>query len=1284
MVKYYEPLSDAEQNNDTNFFVAGAAGIASGLIKIPEGVVSLAAELIDMGADTDTAASVEKFFDTLNPFEEIADDRAIGKLTEALIQIAVPGGIGFKAGQKLASKALTAKRKGKYANLKNPNLQKAVGKADDLNKKSKYKRFAAGVAGGAVGETFVADVEEIGTIGDVINYGPTQLDNEEATTNRGEALRKLMNRAKFGGESTVLTPFVYGIGTGAKALAKRGKDLAYSNSLLDRSFNRLGGAFRARGNKPQELFESKMQMQGRNMADAHRSNELVKQIDVQVNKMFPSFQQVANKSNQAEKTNFLKQVDELLFKGNLRGPLDKKAQTGIANAMKIKGLSTTDQNALFKSILEGRKEFTRLLDIAAKPNAPGMVKNKKELEEIMGDRVKDYLGSTYKIFENKSSIPFANYKPTDQAMTSAKKLFMRYGKRNKNPITDQEAQYMVDEVLRTAKQSNPKRTLPFFKYNNLTQGADDALTLKTFAQTASKGKYFVDQGEKATVIGKGSKVFRELFGEIEDPRFSIYNAMTRLSGVARKNQLLDNVVKQNDSSIAAGGRGFFRSDRTAAIKAFPNQEIVSLDRYLDPMMKDGNLVNPLKGYYTTKDIGEGFQSANNGLINLIRGREDANIPEKTVSWMYRNLLLYPKGVSQISKTVLSVPTHFRNFFSAGAFAAANGVMFTNPVVLQRAFKKAFGNIQVGTRSPAANAEYRETLELGVTNSQVQIGDLKNLLDDVQFGRSVENPDSILKPFINRFKKIGKGFQDAYVAEDDFWKLTNYAVEADRLGAAYAKAGIKKTSRQLKEEAADIVRNTVPNYAYVSDTVRTMRALPFGNFMSFPSEIIRTTTNIAQRGLREIRDPLTGKINPFTSTNPLKGIGMKRLTGMALTLGAVPYVATKGAQALYNVTNEELGALRRFVPEWSKNSTLIPIRDDDGELKYIDFSHSNAYDTVTRPFNTLLNNIQSGIDDEEVLLKGFVSGVSEASGELADPFISESIFTEALNDLTFRGGRTATGRQLYTDQTSEGDKAKIRMMHLVKALAPSSKGYERLYKGVTGKPGKRGETYEMPDEVLGFMGFRPIPIKPLDSMGFKISNYQNGIRNSRREFTGGVFGLLAGGQKEPNDVIKRYIASNRSRFNVQKEMFKDINAANLLGTDAGELRREFKDRQISSGEYSNLEDGEFKPFYPSKDIQKRFREIAEELGSYNPFEEARETIRELFEEFKDMSLEDLWEIPVEEFLFQESFDVSQQQPLPQTPMPNVQPQTAQLNPTTGLTRTEQALLSPEEQEIARRT
>jgi hypothetical protein len=45
---------------------------------------------------------------------------------------------------------------------------------------------------------------------------------------------------------------------------------------------------------------------------------------------------------------------------------------------------------------------------------------------------------------------------------------------------------------------------------------------------------------------------------------------------------------------------------------------------------------------------------------------------------------------------------------------------------------------------------------------------------------------------------------------------------------------------------------VPNYAYVGDMVRTARLLPVGNFMSFPSEMIRTTVNIAEQAIKEMK------------------------------------------------------------------------------------------------------------------------------------------------------------------------------------------------------------------------------------------------------------------------------------------------------------------------------------------------------------------------------------------------------------------------------------------------
>src|SRR6056300_54220 len=274
-------------------------------------------------------------------------------------------------------------------------------------------------------------------------------------------------------------------------------------------------------------------------------------------------------------------------------------------------------------------------------------------------------------------------------------------------------------------------------------------------------------------------------------------------------------------------------------------------------------------------------------------------------------------------------------------------------------------------------------------------------------------------------------------------------------------------------------------------------------------------------------------------NPMYRIGATRAAGMAFTLGAVPTMFVEGAKALYDVTEDELKALRQFVPDWSRNSTLIPIKDTDtGELSYIDFSHSNAYDLLARPFRTLSNEIISGVNDGDTILSGFVRGAEEAVTEIASPFIDESIWTEAAADISLypllpgRGGRTRDGRILYTDQTPLGDRMSIKFRHLMEALAPSYKQYVRIGQAATGAPTKTGRTLELDDQVAGLIGFRPTEVDPLKSMGFKIAEYQTGIRNARREFTGGAFGLLRGGPISPNDIIERFFISNQARYNVQ--------------------------------------------------------------------------------------------------------------------------------------------------------
>src|SRR5210317_1543584 len=1173
----------AEDNNEVSALTAVTAGILSAAIKIPEGFASVTAELFDLGGgkllgipdvsekDISYAAEVEQFFDKINPFEELAEQRAAGKISEAIGQIGTFGTLGAKAtlgvANKIAKKLINAKKANKLVNPKNKNLKKAMDKADEYNGITGAKRYAVIATGGAAGETLVVENEKIGTFGDIFEGGPTELDRDVKVDPSEDAGRKLLNRLKFGTESALLAPFVYGGGQAIKALATRGKELAYSNSMIARGLDRLASTFRFRGTKPEEIAKAKQLQTGRGMRDTNFSEEMVSRIDTEVDKVFPEFRKFFNASSVEERKQFLKLLDDTLFEGDLTKPLDNNLKKQVIQTV-TKRLGT-DQGALSANKIldildKTRKEFNSLLEITAagpggKVDLPTGVT--KDLRKIMGNRVKNYIGNTFEIFQNSEAGFFQKYKPTRGAVDSTKELFKRYAAKNNNPITDLEAEGMVNDIIKQVRKMDPsKDTLPTFQFPDLSKSAKDPMKFKTFAQTLEKN---LPCGKKdLRFIGKGSKVFRELFGEIEDARHSIFEGMNRLSTIARKNQLFDEILDTDDAMKAAaksdtplGQRGFFHGSPLIAKRAFgPEADIVPMDDYVKEYFKDGVLINRLANTYTTREIAEGFTNVSN-IQNWMRGEaEGQGALGKTFSWAWRNLLLTPKAGAQYAKTILSIPTHIRNFLSSSAFALANGTVGPG---FGKAMNRAFGSVQVGgPRKPISQERYREYLELGITNTNVRLGDLRNLMKDVRFGEGNIATDSILKPMINTLgkktsrgiKKGAKFMQDMYVAEDDIWKIIGYETQLLQRGNAYKKAGVKISDDALKKEVAAIVQDTIPNYAKVGEFVRAARMSPFGNFMSWPSEVFRTGTGIFRQIIKDMKDPLTGKINPITSKNPMKGLAMKRLIGTTLAMGAIPYGLIKGSQAMFGVSNEEADAANDFVAPWAKDSQKIYLRDPEtDELYYINWSQNNVYDTLTRPFQTVLRSIQQGIEDEEVLLKGFVRGIAEAAGQTASPFISESIYTEAFMDIYSREGRTREGRQLFNDQTPDPEKIAIIMQHLGKTLMPTTQPFQRTIKGFTGAPGKGGEIYEVPKELAGIFGFRPIKVDPEKSLGFKLFEYQKAISDSRGLFTGEIDPTK---MRTANDVIERYYVANKQIFNARKKTLKLINDAKTLNLSPG--------------------------------------------------------------------------------------------------------------------------------------
>ena len=114
-------VSDAEKYSDISQFESILAGIGSGVIQIPKGIFSLGASLIDLGAGTNKAAQVEKYFDDLTNLDEKAAATTAGKIAELLVNIGIPGGVGFKIGTSMANTALRSKKLGKYFNITDNN-----------------------------------------------------------------------------------------------------------------------------------------------------------------------------------------------------------------------------------------------------------------------------------------------------------------------------------------------------------------------------------------------------------------------------------------------------------------------------------------------------------------------------------------------------------------------------------------------------------------------------------------------------------------------------------------------------------------------------------------------------------------------------------------------------------------------------------------------------------------------------------------------------------------------------------------------------------------------------------------------------------------------------------------------------------------------------------------------------------------------------------------------------------------------------------------------------------
>ncbi len=1276
MVTFTNQPTNTETPDDPNWALSMAAAIPSGVIKIVEGTATFGAALLDLGVDKDRVEAVEAYFDKINPFDELAASTGIGKITELIVNIGVPGGLAFKAASGLGKATIAAKQAGRA-----------------ITTGEKARRFTQGsIAAGLAEGVTVGDVQDAGTFGDFMG-GPTEINRDSDS-----AANELMNRLKFGVEGMAFTG---AFGAAGKLVGKM-REVRGSNKVkrgFDKSVDKLDSWFRSNGLLTQEGFDAKNVMAGRVARDTNVGDVAMRQIDKLTDKLARNYRNVA-----VDKVPFLeakktigKELNNVLMSGNAKNgklkpifqtvdeiKLDatgKEFKTGkqIYN-VEIESIPTAKKEALQKLLktkykasqedittlfnqFDGiRDTWSELFSIMGRRLTPQAL---KDFETMIPKYINDVLdrGYEYTKATGRNPIQLAdNRRPSATLIKEAVKEFQDIAADKGFKLNDDIAKDMVDDVWKGAylpkgltigKGTAPGqvrfKAVPAFMKDSLAQTLDN--------DSIAKRLYDTNISE---VSGVSQTAIKKLLGKANNPMSSIVDGTANLSAMVRSNQFFDDLILKNnelkknyDEWLAGGKVGvepripFLYNTTDDAIKyaggTVDDFDVITsakgdaareIDRWLDPAAtlktidQDSlvrttakgeimDLLNPLQGKVALKDYAQSFKQT----------QESAkSIPRQ----LYNSLILYPKGLSQMSKTILAPFTHARNFISATAFAAANGHL---PFGQIEDVKKAFNALQAkGFRKD--NPFYQELLELGVVNSNVQLRQVADLLEDVDFGKTLNKLDSDygLGRFLKGLRKIKRGAEDYYTAEDDFWKIFTFLGEKSKLNKAYKNAGLRDgmefidmngakqifNDQYLKREAANLVKNNVPNYAFVSDFIKGLRQLPVGNFVAFPAEIIRTSANIVESALKEIN--YSTVINGKT-VNPLRGRGIQRLTGMALTTAALPLGTVAAAQAIYNVADDEIDAMRRYVADWSKNSVLVPFKDEDGKLSYIDFSHLNAYDTATRPIQTVLNAVNAGRADEDGLIDDFVLGMVESTKELGSPFISESIWTEGLADIIVRGGRTRDDRQLWNEKDAVGDKISKSISHLVDTQMPLNwKQLTRLGLSIRpindlGRFDERGNQYEFGNELAGIAGLRRVEVDPKKSFNYKITDFKKGIRNSRNLFTSAT---LKGGIVTPEQIVDAYINANRALYETNRSLYLDMEAAKTLGMTEDELAVNMENRGENRA-FGFLNEGLFRPLTISNDVQGLFETKSQELGVRNPFEQAADVIGRIEEVLAEVPL-----------------------------------------------------------------
>ena len=702
----------------------------------------------------------------------------------------------------------------------------------------------------------------------------------------------------------------------------------------------------------------------------------------------------------------------------------------------------------------------------------------------------------------------------------------------------------------------------------------------------------------------------------------------KLSSLTAKAEMFTNIKTLDSLSDKTGGVKFLKNkSEFGDIGDSKIQTILDKNGERVTFKQFNKDAGALEGSFAREDVHDGLmgamsdQSANSGILRKL----------------YTGLLSV-KAASQYGKTVLSGGAQVRNFTSIPFFSMLNGNLGSTGRFVD-AVETSFAGLFDPKKRVLKTESIQELIEEGMMQkggaNLGEIREIAKLASDVY-------SDS----FVGAVSKAGNKIKDAtgmrlaekaYGMTDDAGRVFGYLNEKARLmqalkrnpndfvpvgsskslvrfsdliepGAGSAKIrpqdilnkyGEEGLEKFVRGESAEVAANTIQNYQRIVPFVsEVIRKSPLGNFVAFPSEIIRNTSNAMSRGIAELA----------SENAEMQKIGMRRLTGAVTTGGMMGTGLVALGSALTGVTKEKMEAYKRSSgAPWEKTATLIPIASDKNgnPTQFINFSYMNPYDYLRRPVERVFQEVARGNRNEESLNEIFFSSAMGGLGELTSPFVEPAFSAQAISDAY--NGKTATGKKIWGVSDTPGDKVAKGLYHVLDTSLPTispykleadiaakkvkfaglefspPKGSTKTFpRAIVGRLNDKGEDKKLTDRmgrdidvaetmVQAFTGLKvvkPQVIKGLKYRGFEAND---AIRDASNQFNRL---LRSNDPQSAQQILQGYMNQNESRFRSLRDLYTAIEDARILGVPNSVIEQQLKEAKVAN--YKDVMRGIFKP------------------------------------------------------------------------------------------------------------